>query len=148
LTGRGEQAERLRDRWLANPEFTADVLISTLGPDTLHELRAAWSTADDRIHVNSFVAQEALVNGVRRSGLTLSLFREENTVMRYRELRQLTRELKALGAHNVNVGRPAGLMSRQRLHAFSAAYETRRGADERLPATYQIYYLQLLKARM
>jgi malonyl-CoA O-methyltransferase len=119
--------------------------LSTLGPDTLHELRTAWAAVDDRIHVNNFATAEAISHAVQRSGLTLKKWREENLVMRYSELRQLTRELKALGAHNVNNGRPAGLLSRQRLQAFSNGYEQQRDADGQLPATYQIYYLQLTK---
>jgi len=120
--------------------------ISTLGPNTLHELRTAWSIVDERIHVNTFSAHETLLNAVQRSGLTLSLWREDNVVMKYAELRLLTRELKALGAHNVNSGRPDGLMSRQRLQKFTAAYEAQRAADNLLPATYQVYYLHLTKA--
>ncbi|HSB96905.1 MAG TPA: malonyl-ACP O-methyltransferase BioC, partial [Spongiibacteraceae bacterium] len=120
--------------------------ISTLGPNTLHELRAAWSSVDEQVHVNTFAASETLIAAVQRSGLTLWLWREDNVVMRYAELRQLTRELKALGAHNVNNGRPGGLLSRQRLQAFSAAYEAQRADDNLLPATYQVYYLHLTKA--
>jgi malonyl-CoA O-methyltransferase len=119
--------------------------ISTLGPHTLHELRSAWAAVDERIHVNNFVAQDVLTNAVQRAGLTLSMWREEDRAMHYTELRQLTRELKALGAHNVNSGRPGGLTSRPRLQRFSAAYEAQRDGDNRLPATYQVFYLHLTK---
>jgi malonyl-CoA O-methyltransferase len=119
--------------------------ISTLGPHTLHELRSAWAAVDERIHVNNFVTEQSLIKAVQRAGLTLSSWREENRMMFYTELRELTRELKALGAHNVNSGRLGGLMSRQRVQLFSAAYEAQRDAEQRLPATYQVYYLHLTK---
>ena len=48
--------------------------------------------------------------------------------------------------HNVNAGRPAGLGGRQRLQRFRTAYERRRNAGGRLPASYQVWYLQLEKA--
>jgi malonyl-CoA O-methyltransferase len=119
--------------------------ISTLGPDTLHELRSAWQSVDNRTHVNAFAAREVLENAIRRAGLTVKLWREEMVVLHYAELRELTRELKALGAHNVNSARPDGLTSRARLQQFSAAYEALRDASGQLPATYQVWYLELQK---
>ncbi|MFO5842686.1 hypothetical protein ACLBPJ_30545, partial [Klebsiella pneumoniae] len=52
------------------------------------------------------------------------------------DLRSLTHELKALGAHNLNPGRPDGLTGRQRIRALVAAYERFR-QPEGLPATYR-----------
>jgi malonyl-CoA O-methyltransferase len=63
--------------------------------------------------------------------------------MEYADLRELTRELKALGAHNVNAGRPGGLTGRRRMQQFMAAYETQRNTRGLLPATYQVWFLQL-----
>jgi malonyl-CoA O-methyltransferase len=123
----------------------ASAWLSTLGPATLHELRSAWMAVDDRVHVNQFVDRPAIVEAVHRAGLALTACKESNVVMRYAELRELTRELKAIGAHNVNHGRPGGLSTRRRLQQFSAAYEAQRMADGKLPATYQVFYLQLTK---
>jgi malonyl-CoA O-methyltransferase len=50
-----------------------------------------------------------------------------------------------LGAHNVNSRREQGLSSRQRLIRLLDAYERQRQADGSLPATYEVYYLELLK---
>lgn len=119
--------------------------ISTLGPQTLHELRQAWSAVDERVHVNRFAERALLERALQRVGLTLISWREELRVLRYRELRELTRELKEIGAHNVNAARPEGLTSRQRQQHFSAAYDAQRDADGLLPATYQVWYLHLQK---
>jgi malonyl-CoA O-methyltransferase len=119
--------------------------ISTLGPDTLHELRSAWQRVDNRTHVNAFAARAVLENAIRRAGLTVKSWREEMVVLHYAELRELTRELKALGAHNVNSARPDGLTSRARMQQFSAAYEALRDVSGQLPATYQVWYLELQK---
>jgi malonyl-CoA O-methyltransferase len=123
----------------------ASAWISTLGPATLHELRSAWAAVDDRVHVNQFVDSAAIAEAVRRAGLGLVRCDENAVVMRYTELRELTRELKALGAHNMNHGRPGGLQTRRQLQQFSAAYEAQRGPDGKLPATYQVYYVQVTK---
>lgn len=120
--------------------------IATLGPDTLHELRAAWSEADRGTHVNRFAGRDEIAAAAARAGLRLAQHREQQLTLEYAELGQLTRELKALGAHNVNADRPAGLGGRQRLQRFRDAYERRRNAAGRLPASYQVWYLQLEKA--
>lgn len=119
--------------------------IATLGPDTLHELRAAWAAVDGHVHVNRFVDRETVEAALAGSGLQVARWDEEFVVQKYDELRELTRELKALGAHNVNAGRPVGLTGRARVRAFSAAYEEQRTQAGKLPATYQVWYLTLQK---
>ncbi len=116
--------------------------IATLGPRTLHELRAAWAAVDEASHVNTFTGREQLETQIARAGLRIEAWQELPIVLRYAELRQLTRELKAIGAGNVNRGRPGGLAGRQRLAKFASAYEAMRD-DGLLPATYQVWYLTL-----
>ncbi len=119
-------------------------LLATLGPETLHELRSAWQQVDGYVHVNRFIDVERVSESARMAGFDCECWREE-VVMRYQELRQLTAELKALGAHNVNSGRPKGLTGRQRIEKLKAGYEVFRGADGLLPASYEVYYLRLGK---
>jgi malonyl-CoA O-methyltransferase len=118
-------------------------LLATLGPDTLHELKRAWAAVDDDVHVNSFTALEQLL--AHNICLKLSRCETEYRVLRYNRLQELMLELKALGAHNVNSRREQGLSSRQRLIRLLDAYERQRQADGSLPATYEVYYLELLK---
>lgn len=119
--------------------------LSTLGPATLNELRAAWQAVDGYVHVNRFADRETIERAVARSGLRLRGWQETREILHYRDLRQLMNELKQLGAHNLNSGRPGGLTGRQRLRRFAAAYEAFRDAEGRLPSTYQVWYLQLEK---
>ena len=118
-------------------------LLATLGPDTLHELKQSWAAVDDDVHVNSFLPLARLLAHNR----TLALVRQETEyrVLRYRRLQQLMHELKTLGAHNVNRRRSQGLSSRQRLLRLLEAYEAWRGDDGLLPATYEVYYLELYR---
>ena len=118
-------------------------VIATLGPQTLYELRAAWAAVDEHVHVNPFVARDVIGKAVRLAGLSPVAWDEENVVLEYAELRELTRELKALGAHNVNSGRPTGLTGRERVRGFQQAYEQQRNSAGKLPATYQVWYLTL-----
>ncbi|MOA51735.1 hypothetical protein D3C78_1749170 [compost metagenome] len=66
-------------------------------------------------------------------------------MLHYRDLRQLTHELKALGAHNLNPGRPDGLTGRARVLALIEAYERWRDAQG-LPASWQVVYGVLRRA--
>jgi malonyl-CoA O-methyltransferase len=65
-------------------------------------------------------------------------------VLHYPDVRSLTHELKALGAHNLNPGRPGGLTGRARILGLIDAYERFRQVSG-LPATYQVVYAVLEK---
>jgi malonyl-CoA O-methyltransferase len=59
--------------------------------------------------------------------------------MTYGTVRDLMRDLKAIGAHNVTAGRPRGLGGRQALAAAEEYYEAWR-RNGVLPATYEVVY--------
>jgi len=118
-------------------------LLATLGPDTLHELKRAWAAVDDDVHVNGFVSLDQLL--AHNRGLRPVRTEVEHRVLHYDRLQQLMHELKALGAHNVNSRREQGLSSRQRLIRLLDAYEQQRLPEGALPATYEVYYLELFK---
>ncbi len=114
--------------------------IATLGPNTLHELKSAWQQVDNYVHVNRFQSAQNLTAATESANLFVAQLKQENRSLYYERLSDLTRELKALGAHNVNAGKPEGLTGRARLLAFKNAYEVFRGAQG-LPATYDVIYL-------
>jgi len=115
------------------------LLFSTLGPDTLKELRAAWSAADGYNHVNRFLDMHDVGDALIRAGFVEPVMDVEHMVLTYADARSLMRDLKAIGAHNVTAGRRRGLMGRGRLKAFADAYEKFRTGG-RLPATYEVVY--------
>lgn len=118
--------------------------IATLGPRTLSELRSAWQQVDDYVHVNQFAPLASIKAAAANTGYAEFSVEAVDRVLQYEKLQQLTRELKAIGAHNVNRGQNHGLSGRARIEKFRAAYETFR-RDGKLPATYEIYYLSLIK---
>ncbi len=118
--------------------------IATLGSQTLHELKSAWQQVDNYVHVNRFQSQQALVAAINSSQLILDDIQQANRILYYDHLNELTRELKALGAHNINSGKAEGLTGRSRLLAFKVAYESFR-SPQGLPATYDVIYLQASK---
>ncbi|MCD1637380.1 malonyl-ACP O-methyltransferase BioC [Pseudomonas stutzeri] len=117
---------------------------SSLCVGTLQELRDSWQAVDGFTHVNRFRTLETYQRLCQDSGLRLLDLDVRPEVLHFPDLRQLTHELKALGAHNLNPGRPGGLTGRARIRALVDAYERYRQA-EGLPATYQVVYGLLRK---
>jgi malonyl-CoA O-methyltransferase len=114
---------------------------STLGPDTLTELRQSWRSVDDDIHVNRFVDMHDIGDALVRAGLAEPVLDVDCYRVTYERLIDMMREIKAVGAHNMNHGRPRGLTSRKRMRAVEAAYD-RFSEDGRLPATCEVVFGQ------
>jgi len=114
--------------------------IATLGPHTLHELKSAWQQVDNYVHVNRFPPSRNLIAAVNSAKLAKGELQQDNRILYYDRLSELTHELKALGAHNINTGKQEGLTGRARLLAFKNAYELFR-SPQGLPATYDVFYL-------
>jgi malonyl-CoA O-methyltransferase len=114
---------------------------TTFGPDTLVELRRAWSAADGHTHVNRFIDMHDLGDALVRCGLAEPVMDVERITLTYPEVRDLMLDLKAMGARNANAGRPRGLTGKTALRRMVAAYETAR-RDGRLPATCEVVYGQ------
>ena len=115
------------------------LLFSSFGPDTLRELREAWAAVDDAVHVNAFVDMHDLGSALQRGGFSEPVLDVDRHVLRYPDAMALMRELKAIGAHNVNAGRRRALTGRSALGRMLAAYEPLRGPAG-LPATYEVVY--------
>ncbi|NBF13039.1 malonyl-ACP O-methyltransferase BioC [Pseudomonas sp. Fl4BN1] len=111
---------------------------------TLHELRESWGQVDGQVHVNRFREFERYLQLCDGSGLQVHSLEQVAHVLHYPDVRSLTHELKALGAHNLNPGRPGGLTGRARIAGLIEAYERFR-QPEGLPATYQVVYAVLEK---
>ncbi|MBD1552179.1 malonyl-ACP O-methyltransferase BioC [Pseudomonas typographi] len=112
---------------------------TSLCQGTLYELQGSWQQVDGAVHVNRFRAAQDYQRLCAASSLSTLELQVCPHVLHYPGVRQLTHELKALGAHNLNPGRPSGLTGRARVAALLQAYEQYRGPNG-LPATYQVVY--------
>lgn len=140
-----EQLPQLFDELRRVLKPGGELLFSTLGPRTLWELKAAWQQVDGFVHVNRFQPQAGVEAALLRAGFGQLQWRRDERVLRYRDLSELTRELKALGAHNVNRGQPEGLTGRRKILALKDAYEGYR-SEGFLPASYEVYYCHAVRA--
>ncbi len=114
---------------------------TTFGPDTLRELRAAWSTVDDHPHVHRFIDMHDLGDALVRARLAEPVLDVDHFTLTYADAISLMRELKVIGARNAMRGRAAGLTGRRSLERLAQGYEPFR-QEGRLPATYEVVYGQ------
>ena len=115
------------------------LMFSTLGPDTLHELRNSWSSVDGYNHVNAFIDMHDIGDALIRNRLADPVMDVETITMTYNEVIHLMRDLKTRGAHNLTGGRSRTLTGKEKLRAMSEAYESYRH-NGLLPATYEVVY--------
>ena len=114
-------------------------LFTTLGPDTLRELRDAWALVDHYMHVNDFVDLHVVGDALVAAGFIDVVTDVDRMSRNYPDVLALMRNLKNLGAHNVNARRPRHLLGRSRLERLRQAYEKHR-TPAGLPASYEVVF--------
>ncbi|MEJ5209777.1 malonyl-ACP O-methyltransferase BioC [Denitratimonas sp. CY0512] len=113
---------------------------STFGPDTLHELRAAFAQVDETPHVNGFAPIQALGDGLMSAGFRDPVLDTDHFTLTYASATGLMRELRAIGAGNAASARRRSLTGKARMAAVIEAYDAFRQPDGRLPATWEVIY--------
>lgn len=119
-------------------------LFTSLGPDTLRELRAAWRQVDGATHVHAFIDMHDVGDALGRSGFESPVLDVEHFCLTYPDVRALARDLKSIGAGNAAAGRGRGLRGRAAWSAMAAAYESFRN-EGRLPATFEVVHAHAWK---
>lgn len=105
-------------------------VFSTLGPDSLAELRNAWRTIDDTEHVNSFMDMHNVGDALMQAGLREPVVDVEHLMVTYGSVQSLFSDLTDAGARNCLQGRARGLTGRGRFEAVRQALETRFDAGK------------------
>jgi len=125
------------------------LVFSTLGPDTLQELRQAWYQSDDAIHVHAFWDMQTLGDLALGAGLEEPVLDVDRIRVSYAELSGLIRDLRACGATNTALGRRRGLTGRGRWQRFvEALWHSRgQGSEARLSLTVELIFGQAFGSR-
>jgi malonyl-CoA O-methyltransferase len=114
---------------------------TTLGPDSLRELRDAWVAVDAHTRVSQFMDMHDIGDALVRAGFAAPVLDVDRYTVYYADVARLAADLKAIGARNATAGRPKGMTTPRKFAAMRAAYERFR-VDERLPATYEVVFGQ------
>jgi malonyl-CoA O-methyltransferase len=135
--------------WFADPmpafremhrvlEVGGMLMFSTLGPDTLKELRAALpDAAGERVH--RFIDMHDLGDSLVTAGFAGPVMDMETITLAYPSFDALLADLRASGATNASSARPRGLSGKADWQLARERYEALR-CDGRLPATIEIVY--------
>jgi len=115
------------------------LIFATFGPDTLKELRAAFTSIDDAPHVNRFIDLHDIGDMLIHAGFASPVMEMEMLTLTYADLKTLMRDLKGIGAHNAATTRRRGLLGKSAWARLEQAYEARR-LEGRLPATFEVIY--------
>lgn len=114
-------------------------LFSTLGPDTLKELRAALSESGaGATHVHTFIDMHDLGDALVHAGFASPVMEMELVRLEYRSVEALVRELRDTGEVNARADRPRGLFGRGRWSRMVERYES-SGAGA-IAATFEVIY--------
>lgn len=117
----------------------AVLMFTTFGPDTLKELRQAWGSVNDAPHVHGFVDMHDLGDALLRAGLAEPVVDVENLVVQYPDVNGVMRDLKGIGAYNMDPERSRGLTGKSAFTKFRTAYEA-MAIEGKIPATYEAVF--------
>lgn len=110
---------------------------TSLGSQTLHELREAWAVLDQLNHVNQFFDKERWDCAIEQQHFLREHHQQYQAVSFFDTPTQLLRSLKEIGANVVKGERQTALMGKQKFARLVAALEQYRQAQG-LPASYVI----------
>jgi malonyl-CoA O-methyltransferase len=128
------------------------LMFSTLGPDTLKELRGAYAEIEvargvnTHKHVIDFVDMHDLGDMLVESGFEIPVMDQETLTITYKSPESLLADVRRWGAYPFRREAQPGVASRQMHKALLAALEARRGADGTIPLTFEVIYGHAWKA--
>ncbi|MFT4560727.1 MAG: malonyl-CoA O-methyltransferase [Gammaproteobacteria bacterium] len=120
------------------------LLFSSLGPDTLRELREAWSSVESSPHVNLFVDMHDVGDSLIRAGFASPILECDKTIVNYNDVNALMRDLRGTGSVNSLKGRKKRFTSRREFVQMAETYEKFR-SNSKLPATFEVVYAHAWK---
>ena len=120
--------------------------VTTLGPQTLKELRGSWQAVDpDRAHVNNFTSEDELSKALAATCDNFDLH-SRCYLPSYADAVSVMRNLKSIGAQTVLGRQGGGLTGRKKLVAMMRHYEKNYQTEEqRVAATYELFFIQAQK---
>src|SRR5215467_2259529 len=115
------------------------LMFSSYGPDTLKELRSAFSVVSPKRRVHSFVDMHDVGDMLVACGFAEPVMDVETITLTYPRFDDLARDLRESGQTCAASDRSRGLTGRGVWLEMLAAYETER-REGRLPATVEVVY--------
>ncbi|CAB3802077.1 Trans-aconitate 2-methyltransferase [Paraburkholderia fynbosensis] len=128
------------------------LMFSTLGPDTLKELRGAYAEVEaahgvaSRKHVIDFVDMHDLGDMLVESGFEIPVMDQEVLTITYKSPESLLADVRRWGAYPFEREASSSAVARRLHKALLAALEARRRADGTIALTFEVIYGHAWKA--
>ncbi len=116
------------------------LFFTTLGPQTLFELRQSWQAVSSHTHVNPFSDMHDVGDLILNSSFSDPVMDMEMITTTYPDVKQLLNDLKATGARNMNQTRSKGITPKNDIKRMIAAYDAFKQSDGLYPATFEVIY--------
>jgi malonyl-CoA O-methyltransferase len=133
------QPDKVFAEWLRLLRIHGLLMFSCFGPDTLIELREAFSAVDAYPHSLPFVDMHDLGDMLVNAGFATPVMDMEKISLSYADTDKLLADVKALGGNPLETRR-RGLLGRNAYAKLKQAFEKQRGADGRIQLTFEVVY--------
>lgn len=132
------QPDRVFAEWRRVLRAEGLLMFSCFGPDTLKELREAFSVTGKAARTLPFVDMHDFGDMLVHAGFSTPVMDMETITVTYEHVEKLMTDVRALGG-NPLATKSRGLFGRNAWHRVAAELERRRSAGK-LPLTFEIIY--------
>lgn len=116
------------------------LLFSTLGPDTLKELRASWAEIDSAAHVNTFLDLHDVGDALFKARFIDPVMDVQHYELAYCSVSQLIKELKGCGSHNIEALKSRGLTGKNKYKDMVEHYKKYQNFNAKFIATFEVVF--------
>jgi malonyl-CoA O-methyltransferase len=118
---------------------------STLLAGTLKELSDAWSTLDHYPHTNTFLTLANIRVMLKEVGFSKVIIKTETITLYYKNVLDLMRDLKGIGANQVHGHNQHKSQGRSLITKLEQGYDSCKTTSGLLPLSYQVCYIKAIK---
>jgi malonyl-CoA O-methyltransferase len=133
------QPDRVFAEWRRILRVDGLLMFSCFGPDTFKELRAAFRSVDESLHVLPFVDMHDLGDMLVNAGFSTPVMDMETITVTYESLEKLWKDVRACGG-NPLATRRRGLIGAQVWRQVSDSLEKMRRPDGKIHLTFEVIY--------
>jgi malonyl-CoA O-methyltransferase len=116
------------------------LFFTTVGSDTLKELRESYKAVSDTPSVHSFYDMHDIGDVMLHCGFQDPVVDKEIITVQYKSVATLLKDLKGIGSFNLSPHKSPGCMTPRRLQRVYDAYEKFKNPQGFYPVTYEIIY--------
>lgn len=133
------QPDKVFAEWRRVLRVDGLLMFSCFGPDTFKELRNAFASADEKMHVLPFVDMHDFGDMLVEVGFSTPVMDMETITVTYGTIEKLMADVRAWGG-NPLISRSRGLTGAQSWKRVVQSLEANRRDDGQIPLTFEVIY--------